>query len=129
MAGLRTTMVMVALATIAAWGAWGWTIARTDPSATGWLGLAAFYTTLFLAVVGSSSLIGLGVRARSDDRERALRVTSRQSILVGLAVGAGLFLQSRGLLTWINLLFLVAALTLLELFWMSLVTPSSPSRS
>ena len=45
---------------------------------------------------------------------------ARRYLIVGVAVVAGIILQSHALLTWLNFIFLILALTLLELFLISL---------
>lgn len=116
----RRALLTALVATMVAWGAWGFTIVAMDPTATGWVGFALFDSTLGFAVAGSAMVIGLAVRRGAVDRERAMRIAIRQGIIVGLAVAIAVLLQSAQLLSWVNLLALVAALTLLELFIVSL---------
>jgi len=97
-----------------------YTILTTDPVAAGSVGYAMFYVTCFAAVAGSASLTGAIVRRRWTAREHALRISLRQGVLVGLGVVVAVFLQARQLLGWVNFGFLVIALTLLELFLISL---------
>lgn len=111
---------MAMIATVLAWGAWIFVVARTDPATVGMAGLFVFYLALFTAVAGSATIIGLFVRRHEPDRFRAIGIAIRQGALTALAVIVAVFLQSRDLLTWLNLIFLVAALTLLELFVISL---------
>ena len=111
---------MAIIATVLAWAVWLVVIGRTDPTTVGMAGRVVFYLALFTAVGGSAMIIGLFVRRKHPDRIRAIRIAIRQGTLTAFAVIAAVFLQSRDLLTWFNLIFLVAALTLLELFWISL---------
>lgn len=111
---------MAIVATVLAWGAWVFVVARTDPATVGTAGLFVFYLALFTAVAGSATIIGLFVRRNDADRVRAIGIAIRQGLLTALAVIIAVFLQARDLLTWLNLIFLVAALTLLELFVISL---------
>lgn len=120
MGGHRVPLTLTIIATTIAWGAWSLVVWGTDPDATGGIGFALFSVTLALAVAGSATIIGLAVRRHAEDRPRAIRIAVRQGALTGLAVTVGVFLQSRDLLTWFNLLALVLALTLLELFMISL---------
>lgn len=111
---------MAIVATVLAWGAWVFVVAQTDPATVGTVGLFVFYLALFTAVAGSATIIGLFVRRNDADRVRAIGIAIRQGLLTALAVIIAVFLQARDLLTWLNLVFLVAALTLLELFVISL---------
>lgn len=112
--------ITTCVATAVAWLAWALIIARTDPTTAGVFGFGLFYLTLFAATGGSATIIGLFVRRHPADVQRAIRITIRQGVLTGLAVTIGVFLQAKNLLTWWNLLFLITALTLLELFIVSL---------
>jgi|GEM_PF-1081592 len=120
MGGNHATITITIAATLLAWIAWGLTIALVDPNASGWIGILVFSLTLFAAVGGSATVIGLSVRRHAPERARAIRIAIRQGVLTGLAVIVGIFLASRGLFSWVNMLFLIIALTLLELFWISL---------
>jgi len=112
--------MLTTIATILAWAVWLLVIGRTDPATVGGAGRLLFYLALFTAVGGSASLIGLFVRRHHPERTRAISIALRQGTLTALAVIVAVFLQSRDLLTWFNLIFLVVALTLLELFVISL---------
>lgn len=116
----RGPLTTAIVATVLAWGAWIFVVARTDPATSGAVGLSVFYLALFAAIAGSATMIGLFVRRHDVDHARAIGIAIRQGALTALAVIVAVFLQSRDLLTWLNLIFLVAALTLLELFVISL---------
>lgn len=118
--GFQAPLTLTIIATITAWLVWLLTIARLDPATTGAMGFGLFYLALFCAVSGSATIVGLFVRRRTGDQGRAIHIAIRQGALTGLAVTIAVFLQTRELLTWLNLLFLIAALTLLELFIVSL---------
>lgn len=120
MAQLRTPLTLTIIATITAWLVWFLTISRLDPATAGVMGFGLFYLALFCAVSGSATIVGLSVRRHAGDQGRAIHIAIRQGALTGLAVTIAVFLQTRELLTWLNLLFLIAALTLLELFVISL---------
>lgn len=120
MATARMPLALTAIATLVAWGAWVLTIALVDPEAAGTVHLLLFYSTLLAAVAGSATLIGLWVRRRASDRLHAVVVAIRQGALVAIAVTIAVWLSSRGFLTWMNLILLIAALTALEMFLISL---------
>lgn len=116
----RGTLITTIGATIAAWAVWFFVIIRMDPIAGGTLTITLFHTALLIAVSGSATIVGLVVRRGEADRRRILRIAVRQGFLIGIGVTIAIFLQSRTLLTWVNTVFLIAALTLLELFIISL---------
>lgn len=118
--GFQAPLTLTIIATIVAWLVWFLTIARLDPATVGVTGFGLFYLALFCAVSGSATIVGLFVRRRTGDHGRAIRIAIRQGALTGLTVIIAVFLQTKELLTWLNLLFLIVALTLLELFIISL---------
>lgn len=114
---LRRYIVLMAFGTILTWSAWGLVLSQFDPASAGWLGFSMFYVSLYLALVGTFSLLGLTVRRIIYSAElpyRQVAIAFRQSFSFAFLVVAALFLQSRDLLTWWNVLFLVVALTFLE---------------
>ncbi|MBI4142306.1 hypothetical protein HY480_00345 [Candidatus Uhrbacteria bacterium] len=108
------------IATAISWMVWFGMVLGTDPDAIGWIGVAVFSAALFAAISGTATVIGLFVRRHAPDRTTAIRIAVRQGVLVGVAVVAAAFLQSRQLLSWVNMLFLIVALTLFEFFLISL---------
>lgn len=116
---LRTPFGRTVLATVLAWGLWGLTVSRALPTDFGTIEWAVFYGISFLATAGTATIVGLIVRRRSEDPARATRRAVRQGVLIGLALTAALGLQSHRLLSWVNALFLIAMLTVLEFFWVS----------
>jgi hypothetical protein len=114
---LRQYVVAMLLATFGSWGGWLLVVTSLDPVTAGWLGFGLFYVTLFVACLGTFALVGVGVRLRLVRQEPALgqvTIAFRQAVSFSALVLAALFLQSKGLLTWWNMLLLVAALTLVE---------------
>lgn len=85
--------------------------------------ISFFYFGLFLAVVGTFSVIGFLVRRTflNDDEIvfRHVRHTFRQSILLAVLIIAVLILLSKQLLFWWNLTILVALFIFLEAIFFS----------
>ena len=103
--------------TILTWSAWVLVLSQFEPTSAGWLGFTMFYASLYLALVGTFSLLGLTLRRIINPTElpyRHVATAFRQSFSFAFLVVAALFLQSRTLLTWWNTLFLITALTFLE---------------
>lgn len=120
---LRQFLIIMAVGTVTAWAAVGLIITAVDPAETQAGVFAAFYASLFLALTGTLSLGGFGVR-RLLFRNRVLAVRQvalsfRQAILLSGLVTAAMYLQARGLLNWLNAGLLIATLTLLEFFFIS----------
>ncbi|MBI4433877.1 hypothetical protein HY632_03820 [Candidatus Uhrbacteria bacterium] len=109
----RLPILLTMFATIIAWTSWGATVTFTDPTSVGWTGFALFYLTFFLAVTGTVTVMGTVLRRRAADV--AVAIAMRQGVLVGVGSTVAVLLQAWSLLTWINMILLVASFTLLEL--------------
>jgi hypothetical protein len=92
-----------------------------DPRQTGILGQILFYLVLFLSVSGIFTLILTGIRrnSREDNKFIYLGMSLRQGLLLGLLVIILLLLQSLKYLTWWDGLLTVAAIFLVELYFLS----------
>lgn len=119
---LRQYLVWMLLMTGLCWLGWWAVVSIVDPGGSGALGLALFYATLVLSLIGTFSIVGLAGRALARRHEPISRHAStafRQSVLLTGLVAGSLALQSRSLLTWWNLLLFIATLTFLEFFLIS----------
>ncbi|NTU99279.1 hypothetical protein HGA64_04735 [Candidatus Falkowbacteria bacterium] len=119
---LRSYLVSMSLATLFCWSAWVYVLFLVDPTATNWLGFLLFYLSLFMSLAGTSAIIGFLIRFNLLKQKlvfRAVQDAFRQSFLFSFLVVAAMVLLSRTLFTWINLIFLVVALSLLEYFLIS----------
>ena len=120
---LRFYIILMVLGTAVCWGAWALVLIFLDPASADWLGFLLFYSSLYLALVGSFAIIGMGLRllfAQSGGVFREVAIAFRQAFFFGFMVIAALLLQKEGLFTWWNMLLLVAALTLIELFFLAM---------
>lgn len=125
---LKAYLSIMFLATLICWSAWAVVINSINPETTNWLGLTLFYASLFLAIVGTSAIIGFLIRFVALRQELAFRhvaVAFRQSFLLAALIIGGLLLQSYRMLTWQNALYLVVAVTVLEFFLISYRRPES----
>lgn len=119
---LKSYLTLMIIATIICWGAWGYTLFTINPSITNWIGFTLFYISLFLALVGTATIMGFVIRFIAMKKELAFRLVKeafRQSFLFAILITASLFLASQELFTWLNLFFLVIGLTVLEFFLLS----------
>ncbi|KKU48415.1 hypothetical protein A3H10_03275 [Candidatus Uhrbacteria bacterium RIFCSPLOWO2_12_FULL_46_10] len=114
---LKQYIILMLVGTVLCWASWALVLIYLDPVSSGWLGFGFFYSSLYLALVGSFSLIGMGLRlvfVKQGAVFRQVAIAFRQAFFFGFLVIAALFLQSKNIFTWWSMLFLVAALTLIE---------------
>ncbi|OGF28666.1 hypothetical protein A2477_00515 [Candidatus Falkowbacteria bacterium RIFOXYC2_FULL_47_12] len=119
---LKTYLTIMLLATGICWAAWAVVVQSINPETTNWIGFLLFYVSLFLAVVGSSALVGFCVRfilLRKELAFHQVAIAFRQSFLFAVIIVGALILQAFRMLTWYNALFMVIALTVLEFFLIS----------
>ncbi len=115
---ISTMLVVVSIA----WISWIFVINTIDPYLTNFIGIALFYGSLFLALLGTASLLGFIVRFVALRQKLAFRVVNdafRQSFFFSFFLLAILFLLSKGLFSWPNLVFLISGLSVLEFFLIS----------
>lgn len=113
----------MSLGTAGAWFAWLLVLWYLTPESAGLLGFVFFYLSLFVALVGSTTLVGFTFRHLVHHQEvvfRQVSVSFRQGVLLGVVVVLALVLQAQRLLTWWNLIILVVAFTIVEFFFLSL---------
>ncbi len=119
---LRAYLILMIIATLAFWLAFGIIVVNVDPQATSWTGLTLFYVLLVCALTGTGSIIGFVVRFLALRRElvaRSVLVAFRQALLAALLIAAVLFLFSQRLFSWLNIGLLLVALSALEFFLLS----------
>lgn len=114
-------LVMFAL-TAFCWGIFIFVASLVDPNMTNWLGFVLFYISLFLALSGTSALVGFIFRFVALKKELAfnlVKIAFRQSFLFSLFIIFLLVLKSQQLFNWLNLFLLVIIFAILELFFIS----------
>lgn len=119
---LRRYVVMILIGTLLCWGAWIVVVWSIDPFVSGIVGFGSFYTTLFLAILGSCTLLGFVFRRAFRKNQIAFRqitVSIREGFFFAVILTGALSLLAAKLLTWWVLLFLVAGFTVLEFFFHS----------
>ncbi len=108
----RWYLIFMGVGTGLAWIAWMFVLQTTNPYESGVMGLAFFYITLMLSLVGTLSLLGIGYRIGIQKRNatvfREVRVSFRQAVLLSLLAVCALYLASQKHMTWYYLLILVA---------------------
>ncbi len=119
---LRAYLMLMTIATLAFWLAFGGVIISVDPLTADALGLSLFYLTLLFALTGTGAILGFTVRFLALKQElvaRSVLVAFRQALLAAILITAVLFLFSRQLFSWLNLGLLILALTAFEFFLLS----------
>lgn len=108
---LRLYLIFMIFGTVLCWAAWGVVIHNIDPATAGLLGLSFFYLSLFLALVGSASVVGFVVKmSMLKDNDVIFRHTKRnfrQSIIFALLVTLCLGLLRSGWLHWWSAVLIV----------------------
>lgn len=119
---LKKYLVLMSSITLFCWLTWLVVLFYINPREAGFVGFTMFYLSLFLALVGTFSLIGFFARvwfSRETFIFRHLGVATRQSIWFSILLVAGLMLQGGGMLKWWSALLLVIFLVLFEFFFIS----------
>jgi hypothetical protein len=93
-----------------------------NPKVTNWIGFSLFYVSLFLTITGAAAIVGFLIRFLALKQElifRSVKEAFRQSFLFSSLIVISLLLVSQNLFTWLNLLFLVLGLSILEFILIS----------
>jgi len=119
---LKNYLIFMGTTTAFLWGLFFFVINLINPDTTNWLGFVIFYLALFLALSGTTALVGFFVRfkiMKKDLAVRAVKTAFRQSFLFSFLVSAILFLLSQKLFSWFNLILLVVIISIIEFLLIS----------
>lgn len=119
----RLYLYCMGIASVAAWAAWIVVINAVDPVKTGLLGFILFYLTLAIALIGTLSLLGAGIRSWSQPNEHPSRHTLRsfrQSIILSGLILSVLMMLAQDVLRWWSLLLGVFIAGMIELIILSI---------
>lgn len=125
-------LILMSLASAVCWVALWLVIFYMNPIGSGLTALLFFYVSLFLAVVGTFAVIGFALRSKILGKElifNQVAVAFRQAFWFGVLAVVSLWLQSRGMLTWYNLILLILALVVIEFFFLSSKSGGQVKRS
>ena len=115
---LKTYNIFMIIATAIAWLGFFIIINNFDPILGNWVVFTMFYAVLFLAILGSLSLIGYWWRRLLNRRKEMSRFlvseSFRQAIIFSAVAIIALWLQAGCILTWWNIVLLIVSATLLE---------------
>ena len=110
------------IATTAAWLAWGLVLTKYNPQTGGPTAFVYFFSSLFLALLGTIYLVGFVLQARLVGRltvVQSVRAGTRQALLFATLLVVSLALQGWRLLTLYNAVLLIALLTFIELLFIT----------
>lgn len=119
---VKVFLFLITFGVVLLWLGWGIIIFYLNPEQVGVLGFTTFYSSLFLALLGTIFLIGNFFRAKLFKKQiiyRRINTSLRQAIFFSLLIIGWAFLHSNSLDTWWNILLFIIALTILEFFFVS----------
>lgn len=115
---LKQYLVLMTLATGLCATAFGFVVVSIDPLTASFWGIALFYASFFLSVLGIFSLIGFAIESMLFNREtivfRKVRKSFRQGVLFATLLCVVLWLAHAQLLFWWTIVLLAIGLSLLE---------------
>lgn len=107
----RWYVIMMGVGTGLAWVSWLFVIQTMNPDEAGLTAFIFFYTTLFLSLVGTLSLIGLlfriGLHREPDMLTRIVRLSFRHALLLSLGGVTALWLSAHRQLAWYWIVVLI----------------------
>ncbi len=120
---LRQYLTIMGVGTALAAAAVALILFGVDPTETSAAVFVIFYVSLFLAATGALSIVGFLLRVLVLRKQyfisRQVAVSFRQAVLLAALIVGALILQSRSLLHWWTAALMVAAMTVLEFFFIS----------
>jgi len=122
----RQFLTLMLITTGAAWFAFGAVVWSIDPTRSGLLGFVFFYATLSLALIGTLTICGAGLRTITNRNEVVSRHVSkafRQAFLFTTLVDVSLVLSSQGYFRWWTATILILLLAIVELVFLSAQRP------
>ena len=120
---LSRYLLIMTVATFLCWAAWFLVLFNINPYEASTWSFMAFYISLFLALAGSFTVVGFGLRVwlfkQNDPHFHQVKKTFRHGMIFGALLIIALFLQSQKLLHLWNILLLIFAFAFLEFFFIS----------
>lgn len=118
---LKKYLNLMTVLTLVCWLAWVLVLFLINPEEAGLIGEILFYFSLFLAVLGTLSLLGFIIRARFKKGPvfKQVETSFRQAFWLSVLLTGILVLKENNLLRWWNSLLLLLFLIFLEIFFLS----------
>ncbi|MBU0648286.1 hypothetical protein KJ855_03855 [Patescibacteria group bacterium] len=114
---LKTYLVGIAISTFLCWAAFFLTVTNIDPFLTDNAGVASFFVSFWLGVLGLLIMILMYFRSRFSsvaELYEKMPVVLRQAFLISFGVTSILGMQAMRVLRWWTVLMLVVILILVE---------------
>lgn len=115
---LRAYLILMSVGALICWLAWFFVLGSVEPQQAGFFGFLFFYSSLFLALAGTFSVIGFLIKKviLKDDQIvfHHVKSTFRQGMLVAGIIIFGLILLQTKLLTWWNGILLILLFAAIE---------------
>lgn len=103
---LRQYLILMSIGAALCWVAWFFLLFSVDPEHAGWTGFVFFYASLFLATLGSFSVVGFLIKkklVKDDDIVfRHVKRTFRQGTFTAMLLISLLLLLQWRYLNWWN---------------------------
>ena len=119
---LKQLLTIVVTATILCWLIWIVVLLQIDPEANGFWGVFLFFTSLFFSLLGTFFISAFAWRKIFNKMAleyKIVGISIRQSLFLSLLIIMVLFLQSKSLLTWWNIILLIVGVSILEFLFLS----------
>ena len=115
---LRQYLILMSVGAAICWLAWFFVLGRVDPQQAGFFGFLFFYSSLFLALAGTFSVIGFLIKKIILKNDQAVfhhvKSTFRQGMLAATVIILGLILLQTKLLTWWDAILLITLFAAVE---------------
>ena len=117
---LKKYLSLMTILTIVCWLSWALTLALVNPQQSSLVGFILFYFSLFLALLGTMSVLGFLIRVWLKKKPifKQVEIAFRQGVWLGLLIPMIFMLKGLNLLRWWNILFLILFFIFLELFFL-----------
>lgn len=118
---LKQYLIIMILGTIMCWASWWLVILNIDPESAGTVGFSFFYGSLFLALLGTGSVLFFSihrifVRKQLIPMHHTVQKSFLEGLLMALLLIGLLYLQGEKFLQWWNAGVLGAVVVFLILF-------------
>ncbi|MFH1012803.1 MAG: hypothetical protein V1760_03600 [Candidatus Peregrinibacteria bacterium] len=114
-------IVSIAVAAVFGWASWLVVINKMSPFLSGYLALGLFYTSLFIALMGTFALLIYYLREWLGNKPAGsyLNTALREGVLLSVMIVVALAFQRLRVLTWWDALLLLAIIFLIEFYMLS----------
>ncbi|MCF7907032.1 hypothetical protein K9K85_01995 [Patescibacteria group bacterium] len=117
---LKKYLNLMTFLTLICWASWFLVLSLINPAQSDLIGFVLFYFSLFLSILGTSSVIGFLVRIWLKKKPvfKQVEIAFRQGLWLSFLIISVFLLKGMDLLRWWNLTFLFLFLIFLELFFL-----------